>query len=109
MLFLVLIALALCLLVLVVMTMGTVLLACFLIGGASGSRRIAAAVIGAPLLLLLPFFALGQAGTGASTGTEMVAAFVFMMGVCCAIAWPVAYFATRRLDRLTQFDPSVFE
>jgi hypothetical protein len=109
MLFLVLVALAVSVLALVVMTMGTVLLAYFLIGGASVSRRIAAAAIGAPLPLLIPLFALAQAGTGDSTGTEMVSAFVFMMGICCVVAWPVAHVATRRLDRLTQFDPSVFE
>ena len=106
-----LLALGLLVLILAMMTLGTVLLARFLIGGASSSRRIAAAAIGAPLLLLLPVFAVTLTETGARSATEpeIVAAFVFLMGVSCVIAWPIAHFATRRLDRLTQFDPTVFE
>lgn len=102
-------ALALVILILFMMTLGAVLLAGLLIGGTSSARRIALAAIGAPLVLLLPVFAVTLSETGARTGTEMGAGFVILLGVFGVIAWPVAHFATRRLDRLTQFDPSVFE
>ncbi len=90
-------------------TLGAVLVMRFVFGGASSSRRIAAAALGGPLALTLPVFAIAFPESGAQTGMEMGAAFAILMGLCCLVAWPVAHLATRRLDRLTQFDPRVFE
>ncbi len=96
-------------LVLVMVTLGAVLLARFILGATRRSTRVVAATIGGPLTLILPVFTITLFDSGVPTGTEMVAVFAILMSISSVIAWPIAHFATRRLDPQTHFDPQVFE
>ena len=104
-----LLALLLVLVILVMTTLGAVLLARFLLGPGKPARRIAAAAFGSPVTLLALTFAMSFADDRTRTVPEVGAAFVVLAGLFSFVAWPVAHFATRGLDRLTRFDPSVFE
>lgn len=90
-------------------TLGAVLLARFILGGAEPSRRVLAATLGGPLAVLLPIYGVVAAGQGI-VPTEQLTGFVIVLVIAFGtVGWPVAHFATRRLDRLTRFDPQVFE
>ncbi|MEQ5786429.1 hypothetical protein J3454_00830 [Erythrobacter sp. NFXS35] len=102
-----LLAFVLFVLLLIMVTLGAVLVARFVLGGSGSSARIVAAAFSGPMTLALPVFAavLSEGFSWSELGVVLfLLAFLF-----CAIGWPVAHFATRRLDRLTQFDPRVFE
>ncbi|MBI1401902.1 MAG: hypothetical protein GC147_01635 [Porphyrobacter sp.] len=88
--------------------LGAVLLVRFVLGGQSRTRRVFAAAVGAPLVILAPTFAMISVDQGQFDGEQAIG-FALTLGVGALIAWPVAHFATRRLDRLTRFDPQVFE
>lgn len=104
-----LLALVLFVLLLIMVTLGAVLLARFVLGGSGSSARIVAAAFGGPMTLVLPVFAaVLSEGFSRSDGDLWVVLFLLLF-LFCAIGWPVAHFATRRLDRLTRFDPKVFE
>jgi uncharacterized protein YggT (Ycf19 family) len=95
--------------VLVMATLGAVLVTRFVLGTQASARRVLAAALGGPLSLILPgmmavLFDTGGVDTSALIGFGVLGVFAFG-----AIGWPVAHFATRRLDRLTAFDPQVFE
>jgi hypothetical protein len=97
------------LVVLVMATLGAVLLVRFLLGGRSHSTRVLAAASAGPMTIVLPFLGVAIADIAlVDPGTLVGFAILFLMCVG-AIGWPVAHFATRRLDRLTRFDPQVFE
>lgn len=95
--------------ILVMATLGAVLIARFLMGGERQSLRIFAAALGGPLSLIMPLFLLGYAGQGVFQIGQLIGVGVLLLFIFGAVGWPIAHFATRRLDRLTQFDPSVFE
>lgn len=97
------------LVVLVMATLGAVLLVRFLLGGRSHSTRVLAAASAGPMTIILPV--LGVAIVDITlVDPETLVGFAVLFLICVgAIGWPVAHFATRRLDRLTRFDPQLFE
>lgn len=104
-----LLAFVLFVLLIIMSTLGAVLVARFVLGGSGSSARIVAAAFGGPITLVLPVFAIViSEGFSRSDGELWVALFLLML-LFCAIGWPVAHFATRRLDLLTRFDPQIFE
>lgn len=102
-------AIALFAIMLVMATLGAVLLVRFLLGGQSGARRVFAAALGGPASLLLPTIAMVLAAQDVVVPEQAIGfGFIFLVGTG-VIGWPVAHLATRRLDRLTRFDPQIFE
>lgn len=95
--------------ILVMATLGAVLVARFLMGGAPPSRRVFAAALGGPLSLILPLWVIGSAGDGDFSTEQLVGFTALLLIAFGAVGWPIAHLATRRLDRLTRFDPQVFE
>lgn len=94
---------------LVIATLGAVLVARFVLGGSDASRRVLAAAMGGPMIVILPTLGF-MFVDGGGLDPSALFGFTFVLLVTCgAIGWPVAHFATRRLDRLTAFDPKVFE
>lgn len=104
-----LIAFGLVILLLVMVTLGAVLVARFALGGWDSSARIVAAAFVGPLTLVLPVFAVVLSEGLSRPDGELWAVLFVLLFLFCAICWPVSHFATRRLDRLTRFDPQVFE
>ncbi|HSJ78758.1 MAG TPA: hypothetical protein VK913_08495 [Erythrobacter sp.] len=104
-----LLTLVLFVILLIMVTLGAVLVARFVLGGLGSSARIVAAAVGGPMMLVLPVFAIVLSEGFSRSDSELWMALFLLMFLFCAIAWPIAHFATRRLDRLTQFDPQVFE
>lgn len=103
------VSIVLFILILAMMTLGAVLLTKFLAVRLSRSARIAIAAIVGPASLLVPVFSIGLF----EGESDYLAIFlgitiggVLLFGL---ISFPVALFATRRLDRLTQFDLETFE
>lgn len=103
-------AFALFAIILVMATLGAVLLVRFALGGQGHhSRRVFAAALGGPVSILVPtiVFVITEQGIFPA---EQVVGFGFILLLAFAvIGWPVAHFATRRLDRLTRFDLQVFD
>lgn len=94
----------------VLATLGAVLLVRFVMGSGHTSRRVFAAALGGPLMVTVPGLALILFDdTVLSSASAFIGFSMALVIVSCAICWPIAHFATRRLDRLTQFDPQVFE
>ena len=92
----------------VMTTLGSVLLARFFIPGASGRIRVFAAAFLGPASVLLPILVFALIDETSVIVT--VSGFILvLLGAGVAIGWPVAHFATRRLDRLTQFDAETFK
>lgn len=104
-----LLALVLFVLLHIMVTLGAVLVARFVLGGSGSSARIVAAAFGGPMTLALPLFAVVLSEGFSRSDGELWMALSLLLFLFCAIGWPVAHFATRRLDRLTRFDPQVFE
>jgi hypothetical protein len=102
-------ALFLFVIILVMMTLGSVLLVRFFMPGAGGPRRVFAAALCGPLALILPALVMVTIAEGTFEVEQVVAFAMSLLVLFGIIGWPVAHFATRRLDRLTQFDPQVFE
>lgn len=102
-------AIALSVVVIAMATLGAVLLVRFALGGQSRSRRVFAAALVGPGLVLMPVFAIALVGEGAFSGSIVVGFGVLLAASSGFIGWPIAHFATARLDRLTRFDPQVFE
>jgi hypothetical protein len=95
--------------VLVMATLGAVLIARFVLGGGDISRRVIAAAIGGPLTVILPTLAFVFVDVGAIDTSGIIGFSILLVIAFGAIGWPISHFATRRLDRLTRFDPEVFE
>ena len=70
-------------------------------------RSIAAAVIG-PVWLLAPLIVALIAG-GQIWEFESQIVLALFAGGSFTISWLTSYFATRRLERVTRFDPQIFE
>lgn len=92
----------------VLATLGCVLLTAFLFAKYAFATRVVVALLAGPGLLLAPVMLL--IATDGSSALEAFLGFS-MIGVlaCAFIGWPVAHFATRRLDHLIQFDIGTFE
>ncbi|MBA4768355.1 MAG: hypothetical protein H2049_12100 [Porphyrobacter sp.] len=104
-----LLALALVVVILVMVTLGAVLLVRFVLGSGNRGGRVIAAALGGPMIVILPIFLLGWSDNPGRSAVDLVAVFVILLVALVSLGWPVAHFATRRLDRLTGFDPKVFE
>lgn len=102
-------ALFLFIVILFMVTLGAVLLARFVMRGSDRSARTMAAAIGGPLTLVLPVYALVLAEGDSRSNVDAGIGFIVLTVLLCLVGWPVAHFATRRLDKLTRFDPQVFE
>lgn len=100
---------AACLAILYLATLGSVLLWRFVLGAEHRGRRVLAAILTAPTILILPIFAMAALDDTSRTLSEWAIAFIILLAVGAMLCWPVAHFATRRLDWLTAFDPAVFE
>ena len=91
----------------VAVTLAAVLLAALFAGNHSIGRKAAIAALGGPGTLFGPLalfvFLEGSALVALIVVTGAAVLTIVMIG------WPVAYFATRRLDRLTRFDSSTFD
>ena len=89
-------------------TLGSVLLVAFFMAKAALRTRITAAAIAGPSVTLVPIMLLtaldGPSGLSAFLGFSIIT-----LVACAAIGWPVAHFATKRLDRMIQFDVETFE
>lgn len=88
-------------------TLGAVLLIRFVMPGAArGNRILAAALLGsaAPLLPFTFVSGLGGDWIAATLGFGALIA-----GAGLLVGWPIAHFATRRLDRLTGIDARLFD
>lgn len=104
-------AIAVIILVLVMFTLATlgcVLLVTFLLAKKGFRTRVVLAMFAGPGLLLAPVVLLA-ASDGGSAFEAMLGFSMIGLIACALIGWPVAYFATRRLDRLVQFDVETFE
>ena len=104
-----LLAILLMLVLFIMSTLGCVLLVGFFLSKLSRGIRILLATLSGPGVIILPIMLLalsdgGGDGFAASLGFSVLGAIV-----CAFIAWPVAHLATRRLDRMTQFDVGTFE
>lgn len=95
--------------ILVIATLGAVLVARFMFGGSDASRRVIAAAIGGPLIVILPILVFVVLDAGAVDASGAIGFRIVLVIASGVIGWPIAHFATRRLDRLTRFDPQVFE
>ncbi len=104
-----LLALVLVVVILVMVTLGAVLLVRFALGSDNRAVRVIAAALGGPTIVILPIFVLAWSDNPARSSVDLVAIFLILLVVLGGVGWPVAHFATRRLDRLTAFDPKVFE
>lgn len=104
-----LLAFALVVVILVMATLGAVLLVRFVLGSGNRRGRVIAAALGGPMIVILPVFLLGWSDNPGRSAVDLVAIFLILLVTLVSLGWPVAHFATRRLDRLTGFDPKVFE
>lgn len=88
-------------------TLGMVLLVAFFAERQPRGRKVLLAAIGGPgsfLLLTTPFALLDAPTWEALLGLAIILLFASVI-----VGWPIAYFATRRLERLMRFDTSTFE
>lgn len=95
-------------LVVIMVTLGAVLLMRFALGAQSHARRVFAAAMGGPLTMAVPIFAVVYSEQGGFEAEQFVAMGI-VLAIGAGIGWLAAHLATRRLDRLTQFDLQVFE
>ena len=89
-------------------TLGCVLLTAFFFSKKSFRTRVVLAMFAGPGLLLAPIMRLA-ASDGGSALEAMLGFSVIGLLACGFIGWPVAHFATKKLDRLIQFDVGTFE
>lgn len=101
-------AILLVLVMFVMSTLGCVLLIAFLFSKAPVGRRIAMATLAGPGVLIAPIMLLAASDGGGAL--DALLGFSFLGAIACAlVGWPVAHIATKRLDRLIQFDIETFE
>lgn len=102
-------AILLLLVFLVMTTLGSVLLAAFFIPKSTRKRRVFAAAFGGPAAFLVPIMAFAALDSLADMIPVLIGFGVLGGIMIAAVGWPVAHFATKRLDRLIQFDLETFE
>ena len=91
------------------LTMGAVLFVKLVMPGVSQSRRIFAASLLGPGGLVIPGLLISLVEAGGGEIIPLVAAMLGGLLFMDALCWPAALFATRRLDKLTQFDLETFK
>ncbi|MEM6475698.1 MAG: hypothetical protein AAF687_05980 [Pseudomonadota bacterium] len=96
-------------LILVMFTLGSVLLVSFFMNAASRGTRVFVAAMAGPTGLLIPTFFISGGGEQPHLLEFGIAVVVIGAIASVIIGWPVAYLATKRLDRMTQFDVGTFE
>ena len=96
------------LIIFIMATLGCVLLVAFTMRKSSARARITVAALAGPGTMVAPIMLLaaidGPGGASAALGFSIIGLIA-----CAGIGWPVAHVATRRLDRLIQFDVDTFE
>lgn len=104
-----LLAIVLVLVLFVMSTLGCVLLVSFVMAKRSFTLRMITAMLAGPGVLIVPIMLLA-ASDGGADGLSAMLGFSFIGALACGfVGWPVAHLATRRLDRLIQFDIGTFE
>ncbi|WP_337660957.1 hypothetical protein [Erythrobacter sp. Alg231-14] len=96
-------------LVLQATALGLVLILKFLLGNLAPGRRIAIVIVGTVFLLFLPVFIVLVTDGATDIDAEIAAVLGLFMAICATSVWPAAHIATRRLDRMTQFDLEPFK
>lgn len=92
----------------VMSTLGSVLLVAFVFAKASFKLRVVVALLAGPGVLILPIMLLVASDGGGAL--DAMLGFSAIGAIACGfIGWPVAHLATKRLDRLIQFDVGTFE
>ena len=89
-------------------TLATVLLARFYLGRFNSDIRIVVAGLGGPGWILTPFFIYMAISQGLGDVVTLLTLLAMAIGFII-VGWPISYLATRKLDRLTQPDTTIFE
>ncbi|MEO0871671.1 MAG: hypothetical protein AAFY19_06875 [Pseudomonadota bacterium] len=89
-------------------TLATVLLTRFFLASVSGDTRILVAGLGGPCWVMVPFLLYMIITNGFRDPVTLATIAVMAIGFIM-IGWPISFFATRKLDRLTAYDPAIFE
>ncbi|MCK0128129.1 hypothetical protein [Erythrobacter sp. F6033] len=95
--------------VLVMATLGAVLLAKLWMKTASGGTRVLAASVFGPASVLIPILIFGLATDPEDFVYGLVGVGAILVLVSVLVGFPISYFSTRKLDKLTHFELSTFE
>ncbi len=90
-------------------TLGSVLLVRFFMTKADTAARTFAAAFFGPGILLFPVIGLALVGDGDDVFAGVIGLAILLLLFFAVIGYPTAHFATRKLDRLTKFNPETFE
>ena len=90
------------------MTLGAVLLVRFYLASLTRSTRVLVASVLPPIALSVPATLISLLEGDADLADVMLVLLVGGGLLAVLFCWPFAYFATKRLDRLTQFDAETF-
>ncbi len=88
-------------------TVGAVLLVWFWGSNLAPSTRVTLSAVLGPAAFMVPIVLL--AGNGGMGSEELWVLAIIIVLPIITIGWPVAFFATRKLDRMTVNSASVFE
>ena len=106
--FMVILILASAALIQIVVTLGCVLLAKLWFGRfARGVRTLIAALSGC-FVMILPVIIVSLTEDSLRGWGEFFGVLAVLLFICMVVAWLPAHFATKRLDRLTEFDIETF-
>lgn len=89
-------------------SLGAVLLTAFVRPRWPRSSRVFVSSVMGPTLVTLPILVFALDEQGEQLIFQSVALGLVVVLTIVLIGWPTAYFATKRLDRMTQFDPDTF-
>jgi hypothetical protein len=89
-------------------TLAMVLMARFTLGRRSADTRILIAGASGPACVIAPFLIYFSVTDGLTHPDTLILVAASCVGFVL-VGWPVSYLATRRLDRLTRPDVSMFE
>lgn len=93
--------------ILIVTTLGCVLLTKLFADKVSRGGRTVIAALSGCLVVIFPLILVAFM-ENSQMGGEAFAAIGMVLFFCMVVAWLPAHFATRRLDRLTEFDIETF-
>ena len=102
-------AFVLILVLLVMCTLGAVLLAGLFLRARTQTTRVLVSALAGCLGPLLPIVTLAVFDSNEGAHAALIAFSTLGVVASVVIGWPIAHFATRRLDRLIQFDLETFE